>query len=116
MTQQQVIYEKILYAWVRRPTGAGSSAINPNAIPELAEFINKQMNNYALTKSTVDALRTKRLDTTISYKEEIERIDRFIEEAQKQCLHLEKTFHGDPAGGTDSFYECNVCGKQGRSL
>lgn len=30
---------------------------------------------------------------------------------QKQCNHWSKTYHPDPSGNSDSFYECEICGK-----
>lgn len=30
---------------------------------------------------------------------------------QSQCPHRRKTYHSDPSGGRDSYYECNHCGK-----
>lgn len=30
---------------------------------------------------------------------------------QEKCLHWMQTYHGDPAGGSDSYHECQVCGK-----
>lgn len=31
---------------------------------------------------------------------------------QKQCSHWSKTHHSDPSGNSDSFYECDICGKE----
>lgn len=31
---------------------------------------------------------------------------------QERCPHWEFTYHSDPAGGNDSFHECNICKKQ----
>ena len=34
-----------------------------------------------------------------------------ISSLQKECQHWLKTYYSDPAGGNDSYYECNICGK-----
>ena len=28
------------------------------------------------------------------------------------CSHPDQTYYPDPSGNSDSFYECNICGKQ----
>lgn len=30
---------------------------------------------------------------------------------QKKCAHWSKTYHPDPSGNNDSYYECESCGK-----
>jgi hypothetical protein len=30
---------------------------------------------------------------------------------QSRCPHPETVFHDDPAGGNDSYYQCQYCGK-----
>lgn len=40
------------------------------------------------------------------HKKEIRKIQHF------NCKHESKTFNADPAGGHDSYYECNICGKE----
>lgn len=36
------------------------------------------------------------------------------EELQRQCRHLQRVFQGDPSGGGDSEYRCELCGKVSR--
>lgn len=31
---------------------------------------------------------------------------------QDACAHASRTYHSDPSGGTDSFYKCDICGKE----
>ncbi len=35
-----------------------------------------------------------------------------LAEIQSKCPHLETTFYGDPAGGSDSHTSCDLCGKE----
>lgn len=30
---------------------------------------------------------------------------------QKQCKHPNETYHPDPSGNSDSYYECDLCGR-----
>ena len=35
-----------------------------------------------------------------------------MQAVQSNCPHWDQTYHGDPAGGSDSHTICNICGKQ----
>ena len=55
-----------------------------------------------------------------SLKDEYERCQRKIEveirELRKMCSHEDKTYNPDPSGNNDSYYHCNVCGKESKKL
>jgi hypothetical protein len=50
-------------------------------------------------------------DEDSRYERKIQRINKKISELRSKCPHKRTTFHGDPAGGFDSFSECCDCGK-----
>lgn len=50
-------------------------------------------------------------DEDARHDKKIERINKKIRELRAKCPHKKTTFHDDPAGGFDSFHECNDCGK-----
>lgn len=35
-----------------------------------------------------------------------------LKSCRNQCQHWTRTYHPDPSGNSDSFYECNICGKE----
>lgn len=35
---------------------------------------------------------------------------------QASCKHWFADYHGDPAGGSDSFERCRICGKEAKTL
>lgn len=37
--------------------------------------------------------------------------DKKLAAIHKRCRHWTITRHGDPSGGSDSYYECDICGK-----
>ncbi len=43
-------------------------------------------------------------------------LDQLEASIQEECKHWFTTYHGDPSGGSDSFDECQICGKQGKNL
>lgn len=49
---------------------------------------------------------------TAKYDLRIKELRVCIRDWQKKCEHWSKTYHPDPSGNNDSFYECNVCGKE----
>lgn len=42
----------------------------------------------------------------------IEKLKARLKETQKTCSHKRTIYYSDPAGGSDSFDECQDCGKQ----
>jgi sugar-specific transcriptional regulator TrmB len=61
------------------------------------------------------ALHKEILKEQEKFKEKIERIQKKIEILQKKCRHKKSTYHGDPSGGSDSFYECDDCKKESKN-
>jgi len=46
------------------------------------------------------------------YKRRREELKKQEKEIQNTCPHSETTYHGDPAGGSDSYSTCDICGKE----
>ena len=46
-----------------------------------------------------------------TYSRRLDEYDRIRDEIQLKCPHYSTTRHADPAGGSDSYTECNLCGK-----
>lgn len=44
-------------------------------------------------------------------KERVKAVRADIQKLQAGCPHWTSTYHPDPAGGRDSWYECDFCGK-----
>jgi hypothetical protein len=51
-------------------------------------------------------------DENIKYDKTVKELKGCIKDWQKKCEHWSKTYHPDPSGNNDSFYECNICGKE----
>ena len=60
----------------------------------------------------IQSINKKRLEAKRTYHESLLAIDKEEMDIQKKCLHLDSTYHSDPSGGSDSFSQCNICGKQ----
>ncbi len=39
-----------------------------------------------------------------------------IQKLRDKCDHPETTFHSDPSGNNDSYFSCDVCGKEAKRL
>lgn len=46
------------------------------------------------------------------FKVDKEKIHAKMKEVQGKCIHAARTYHPDPSGNSDSYYECNICGKE----
>lgn len=50
-------------------------------------------------------------DENRRHEAKIKELDARVTELRKKCKHWERTYHPDPSGNSDSYYECQVCGK-----
>lgn len=55
---------------------------------------------------------TKEVDAWERRREEL---NAQLSKAQSECMHEVTTYYGDPAGGSDSWYECLICGLHSRT-
>ena len=68
----------------------------------------------------------ERLDQVAALVQRLERLERELrqahltrlkevheklEAAREQCWHPVSAYHGDPAGGSDAYHVCDICGK-----
>lgn len=61
------------------------------------------------------AIKTKGRDiraTELRHKVEMDAVHKNYRDIIDQCSHYSKTRHTDPSGGSDSFTECDICGKE----
>jgi hypothetical protein len=63
------------------------------------------------TRKEYVRLRWEIADADAAHERKLKRIDKKIRELRTKCKHAKTTFHGDPAGGFDSYSECIDCGK-----
>ena len=42
--------------------------------------------------------------------------EREIQKLRDKCDHPETTFHSDPSGNNDSYFSCDICGKEAKKL
>jgi hypothetical protein len=67
-------------------------------------------------KSSINQITRKQMELEKKHEKEKAELEKDLSEIRKKCKHESITWFGDPAGGSDSFEECNVCGKQAKSL
>lgn len=89
-----------------------------NALNLEPAILNRVVDSYnqSLTKIKdivykVDCVAVKRDAIQKKFKEDIDSLDKELSEVRKNCVHEQQSFNGDPAGGRDSYYSCNICGK-----
>jgi hypothetical protein len=56
------------------------------------------------------ALRRRREDEARRHAAAVKEIEAAVADCQRVCVHDHTTFHGDPAGGSDSHTTCDLCG------
>jgi hypothetical protein len=91
--------------------GIGVSVGNQNVLA-CADYIAKRMGECELISEAIRALTLKRLNAQQRLVAELRSIDGELEAVYQKCGHPFTKHHGDPSGGSDSWTECLVCGKQ----
>jgi len=61
-------------------------------------------------RSRINAVRAKRAAAVDVYYAACMQLDQEIVEIQFNCPHWLTKYHGDPAGGSDSWTQCEICG------
>lgn len=102
-------YTKII-EWVIKEHGGLCSYQNA----ELIKKIDEQIHFYETLNKEVSKLWNKKHELATKYTEQLIEIDKKLTEIQAGCNHPDTYYQADPAGGSDSGYKCNVCGKEYR--
>lgn len=79
---------------------------------DLAGYLAEQLSYISKTKSSIASINKKIDEARKQYEQKKLDLNQELRETQKKCRHLSRTYHGDPSGNNDSFYECDHCGKE----
>ena len=74
------------------------------------EWIVAEMERLNGIELAVRQLNAKIETENKRHKDALAAIEHEKQKVFKSCDHLDSTYHGDPAGGSDSFTRCNICG------
>ena len=83
-----------------------------DGIGSLSDWIARQIDMAQSIRAHVDTLRAARAELLERHQNEIADADKSIAQAQTYCHHESRTYHGDAAGGSDSYHVCSICGQQ----
>jgi hypothetical protein len=67
-------------------------------------------------KQEVNNIKRKMGQCRESYEEQLKELNIKMVEIWKSCKHEKTKHYGDPAGGFDSFDECEICGLQQKDI
>lgn len=48
----------------------------------------------------------------MEYAKKLAAAKKEVEQVRSECTHEVETYNPDPAGGRDSFYRCDICGRE----
>ncbi len=74
----------------------------------VAKLIKKYNDIHTQRFRTLKAKEDARLD----YENTLKKLSCSEKEIQHCCDHPVSTYNADPAGGSDSYRECDICGKE----
>lgn len=66
-------------------------------------------------------LEIKKLESELEtafkvYKNKKAEIEKEIGKLRESCQHPKATFYSDPSGNNDSYFSCDLCGKEAKRL
>ena len=67
-------------------------------------------------KESIHKIRLESMRIEEELKSKEMSLENQLAEVQELCPHSRVSFYNDPSGNNDSFYECNVCSKEFKSL
>ena len=75
-----------------------------------AQAISTHLLNLQSIEDAIRNLHRTMREEDQRYKKSIKDLEMEIEATRKRCPHFETKYHGDAAGGSDSYTTCNLCG------
>jgi hypothetical protein len=83
---------------------------------DLAGYLWNQQDEARKIRQQYVSIRDEREKLRRDHEKALKAMDSKDQLNEMNCKHWETTYHGDPAGGSDSFFECRFCGKQAHKL
>lgn len=72
--------------------------------------VSNKINLYTDIHRGLLSLTYSRESAYKAYQEKLEEIKKEQKKLRSNCDHPLFSYHGDPAGGSDSFHSCDICG------
>lgn len=78
---------------------------------DLALHLTTELEKIEQIEREITRIRNAKTREFEAHRQRMANLDTEISKIQEKCQHFSKTYHGDPAGGSDSFYRCDHCEK-----
>jgi hypothetical protein len=79
---------------------------------DIAEYLHAQLKLVEEIKCGISATNKLTYNEKTNYEKKIKDLKDNIKDWQKKCQHWTRTYHPDPSGNNDSYYSCDICGKE----
>jgi hypothetical protein len=79
---------------------------------ELGTWISGELGRLSAVDRRVIYNRTRRDEAKREFDARIKKLDEESIEIREACPHYSTTHHPDPSGGSDSYSQCDHCGKE----
>lgn len=83
---------------------------------DLAGYIAAVIEEERLLTKRMRSLQQELRDEDTRHEAEKKRLNQYKLNIQAECPHHEQTWHGDPSGGSDSYYDCDLCDKTSKKM
>lgn len=81
-------------------------------IAEVPKYLSVELNRVNVIRNSVGLIHEKLVKVKTDYEAAKKALYDELNTLRKNCKHETRHFNGDPAGGSDSYHECCVCGKE----
>lgn len=78
--------------------------------PELCGKLSNVLSKATYIKSLINNVKHEIELEEIRHNNIIAKLVDNINKIRDDCDHQSRTYHYDPSGGNDSYYECDICG------
>jgi hypothetical protein len=79
---------------------------------DIADHLHTQLKLVEEIQSGIRVVNKTLQDVQNNYEKTVKDLKTNIKNYQNKCKHWTRTYNPDPSGNNDSFYECNICGKE----
>lgn len=85
---------------------------NPGVTLEtLPPILVKELQRINYIRNSRSLINENKIKAKEEYEMKCKNLNTEMTELQKNCKHETQSYNGDPSGGRDSFYECDICGR-----
>ena len=86
--------------------------VQKNGSDKLSDYISSILEEEKTLQLDIQCYCKNSNDEEKRHDVRLKQLRNTLYDIQLRCPHDSQTYHSDPSGGSDSSYECDLCGKE----